>query len=330
MAQPPVFSFQEGMRVRRVVFLFLDGVGLGADDPDVNPLARAEYPTLARLLHGAALTASSGRVVAEQAALMPVDARLGVAGRPQSATGQAAILTGVNASQRLGEHFGPRPDDRVRSVLDEGTIFSRLHAVGKRTWFVNGYPDGYFRAIESGKRRLSSIPYAVVQAGQELPRKEDVRAGRAMSADFTGAGWRSELGYTDAPFYDPQQAGRKIWDIAQGYDLLFFEHWMTDVIGHGQDMDAAVDNLRTFDGVLGGLLDVANLSETLILVASDHGNLEDLSHGKHTLNPALGLAIGAAHGLAAANIDALTDYAPLVEAYLAGSVPGSPEVAQMY
>lgn len=302
--------------MKRVVFLFLDGVGLGADDPEVNPLARPLYPTLARLLDGAPLTASTGRLSTARASLVPVDALLGVVGRPQSATGQTAIVTGVNAPARLGEHFGPRPDDRVRSILDEGTFFSRLRAAGKRTYFVNGYPDGYFRAIESGKRRLSAIPYAVTQAGQPLPTKQDVRAGRALSADFTGAGWRGELGYTDAPLYTPAQAGAKIGEIAQAYDLLFFEHWMTDVIGHDQNMAAAVDNLRTFDGVLAGLLDAVDLEQTLIIVAADHGNFEDLSHGKHTTNPALGLFIGAHHQEIASAIESLTDYAPAIESFL--------------
>jgi hypothetical protein len=302
--------------VRRVIVLFLDGVGLGADDPDRNPLARPEYPELARLLGGKPLTASTGYHSSDEASLISVDAILGVGGRPQSATGQAAILTGVNAPQRLGEHFGPRPDNRVRAVLDEGTIFSRLRAAGKRTYFVNGYPDGYFRAIESGKRLLSAIPYAATQAGQILPTKEDVRDGLALSADFTGAGWRKELGYADAPLYTPEEAGRKIWAIAQQSDLLFFEHWMSDVIGHNQAMDAAVENLRTFDGVLGGLFAAADLDETLILVVSDHGNMEDLSHGKHTLNPALGIALGANHQEVAGSISSLVHFASAIENFL--------------
>ena len=84
---------------RRVIFLFLDGVGLGNDDPDTNPLARAHLPTLHDLLDGAPLTAASGQVSTTQATLTPLDARLGVPGRPQSATGQAALLTGRNAPQ---------------------------------------------------------------------------------------------------------------------------------------------------------------------------------------------------------------------------------------
>jgi len=37
-----------------VLLLFLDGVGLGEDDPDTNPFARAEMPVLTGLLGGRA------------------------------------------------------------------------------------------------------------------------------------------------------------------------------------------------------------------------------------------------------------------------------------
>ncbi|MFZ1754181.1 MAG: hypothetical protein WAU10_10570, partial [Caldilineaceae bacterium] len=72
--------------VRRVLFLFLDGVGLGSDDPAVNPLAAAHLPTLRGLIDGQPLTASTGRYANGRAHLIPTDAGLGVPGRPQSAT----------------------------------------------------------------------------------------------------------------------------------------------------------------------------------------------------------------------------------------------------
>lgn len=302
--------------MNRVIFLFLDGVGLGSDDPAINPLVAERYPTLDRLLDGAPLTASTDRLSTPSAELIPVDATLGIPGRPQSATGQAAIVTGRNAPQLVGEHYGPRPDDRVRAVLDRGTIFSRLRAAGKSTFFVNGYPDGYFRAIESGKRRLSAIPYAVTQAGQSLPTQADVAAGRALSADFTGAGWRTDLGLTNATLYTPEEAGRKIWQLAQPHSLLFFEHWLTDVLGHEQAMARAVANFHLIDGVLAGLLAAANLDETLIVIASDHGNIENLSHRNHTMNPALGILIGAQAHTLAPRLHALTDFASIVLDFL--------------
>ncbi|MCB0133540.1 MAG: hypothetical protein KDD75_00330, partial [Caldilineaceae bacterium] len=86
---------------KRVIVLFLDGVGLGPDDPFVNPLAVDAYPALRELLEGHRPVADTGRLSTAAAELVPTDANLGVAGRPQSATGQAAIVTGINAAQRL-------------------------------------------------------------------------------------------------------------------------------------------------------------------------------------------------------------------------------------
>jgi hypothetical protein len=42
---------------------------------------------------------------------------------------------------------------------------------------------------------------------------EDLVAGRALSADFTGEGWRTMLGFPDAPVMNPREAGRKL-DLA--------------------------------------------------------------------------------------------------------------------
>ena len=302
--------------MRRVIFLFLDGVGLGDDDPTVNPLAAGDFPTLNALLDGRKIVAATGRFSASGAELIPADAHMGVDGRPQSATGQAAILTGINAPARLGEHYGPRPDARVRAVLDEGSIFGRLHAAGRKGYFVNAYPDRYFAAVQRGKRLLSAVPYAATVGGQELLTHADLLAGRALAADFTNQAWRDELGYADAPVFTPPEGGRELWRITQDYDFVFFEHWLTDVLGHRGNLAGAVGALQTFDGFLAGLLDAADLDETLILVGSDHGNVEDCSHGKHTNNPALALVLGADRTRYAARITSVADYVPCVLDFL--------------
>jgi hypothetical protein len=301
---------------KRVIFLFLDGVGLGADDPSTNPLAADHYPTLYRLLDGRRPVAAAGRLSTPHAELIPTDAQMGVPGRPQSATGQAAILTGVNAPQRLGEHYGPRPDARVRAILDEGNLFRRLRERGLATYFCNAYPQRYFDAVQRGKRLLSAVPYAATTAGQPLPTYDDLAAGRAIAADFTNAGWRSELGYRDAPVYTPEQGGRLLWQIAQPYDFVFFEHWLTDVLGHAGDLAGAVANFQRFDRFLAGLLAAADLDHTLIIIGSDHGNVEDCSHGKHTENPAMTLLIGAKRQRYGLQIRQLVHYAPVIMDFL--------------
>lgn len=311
-------GLDDGNLVRRVLFLFLDGVGLGADDPAFNPLAGRSYPTLESLAGGRPLTASSGRVIGASAALIPTDAQMGIAGRPQSATGQASLLTGQNAPALVGEHYGPRPDSRVRRILEQGNLFQRVQELGLAACFCNAYPQAYFDAVQRGKRLLSAIPYAATVAGLPLLTGEELRQGTALASDFTGEGWRTQLGYTDVPVYSPAEAGAKLWELARDYAFVFLEHWQTDVFGHHRQLAEAVADLQVFDGFLGGLLDAADLDETLVIVASDHGNVEDCSHGKHTENPALTVLVGAASREYAEGVWALTDLAPAALDYLAG------------
>lgn len=306
--------------MRRVIFLFLDGVGLGADDVDINPLAASTYPTLDRLLGGRRPVADSGRLSTDWAELIPTDAQMGLPGRPQSATGQAAILTGINAPRRLGEHYGPRPDARVRAVIDEGSLFRRLRFDGRSGFFANAYPHGYFEAVNRGKRLLSAVPYAATVGGQTLLDHADIVQGNGLAADFTNRGWREQLGYDDVPVFTPEEGGRKLWSIARNHDFVFFEHWMTDLLGHRRQLESAVEVFHVFDGFLAGLLDAADLDETLIIIGSDHGNVEDCSHGKHTTNPALTLLLGADRQRYAAEIHSLTDYVPVILDYLAAVV----------
>lgn len=304
--------------MRRVIFLFVDGVGLGQADPTVNPLAVGNYPTFSGLLNGQKLVAATGPYSTTQASLVPTDATLGIAGRPQSATGQAAILTGVNVPAQLGEHYGPRPDDRVRAILQQGTLFTRLQAQGLRTYFCNAYPQGYFTVINRRKRLLSVNPYAAIVAGQALATAYDLLRGDALAADFTGAGWRHELGYHEMTCYSPAAAGAQLWRLAQPYHFVFFEHWLSDLLGHRGDLAGAVANFQQLDGFVGGLLAAADLNETLIVIASDHGNVEACDDRKHTENPALTLLMGAEHRTVAARIKGLTDFAGAIEDFLLG------------
>lgn len=323
-----MLTHSPGSPRRRVIFLFLDGVGVGQDDPSTNPLAvhdyERTYPTLARLLGGAKPVLATGRLAGPEAHLVPADAQMGIRGRPQSATGQAALLTGLNAPQLLGEHYGPRPDGRVRAILDRAGIFRRLAAAGLRPFFCNAYPQRYFEVIHSGRRRLSAVPHAAVSGGQRLLTHVDLLAERGLSADFTNQAWRDELGYPMAPVYEAEEAGAVFWRMSQPYDFVFFEHWMTDVYGHNQALAAAVTMLQRFDGFLGGLVAAADQADTLIIVASDHGNVEDCSHGKHTTNPGLGLLIGQGSNAYAHRTRSLIDFPAVALDYLGLSADFQP------
>ncbi len=266
----------------KLLFLFLDGIGLGVDDPEINPFARAEMPHLESLLGGRKLTRSVAPYESERLSLLSVDPTLGVKGLPQSATGQAVLLTGVNIPAQIGCHYGPKPNPQVAEYLNGATIFTRIVKAGKTAALLNAYPPRYFAGIDSGKRLYSSIPLALTNAGIPLFTREDYYAGRALSADFTGEGWHAFLGFPDAPLFEPESAGKKLAELAREYDFAFFEYWASDYAGHKQDMEWALRQLKTLDGVLKGLLAEWRDGDGLILLTSDHGNMEDLSTRKHT------------------------------------------------
>lgn len=294
-----------------ILFLFLDGIGLGADDPGINPFARAGMPNLGRLLGGQRLVEGVAPLVTERASVVGLDACMGVPGMPQSGSGQAALLTGLNVPALIGGHYGPWPSQAIVNLLHNGNIFRAVRRRGKQAAFLNAYPPTYFAAIESRRRIYSSIPQGVVSAGLPLRTLEDLRAGQAVAADFTGQGWHSRLGLTDTPLITEREAGERMAKLAFEHDFSFFEYWLSDYAGHGQDMAEAVGLLESVDRMLGGLLDAWDDEKGLILLTSDHGNMEDLSTRGHTMNPVPALLIGNEKARRAAEgMRSLADVAP--------------------
>jgi len=304
------------MKQMLFLFLFLDGVGLGSDDPSINPFARASMPNMQDLLGGERLLLNALpepdeahpaprlpdqaiqvyppiHLETQRASLLGLDACLGVSGLPQSASGQATLLTGQNVPAALGYHYGPKPNPAVAGFLRNGNLFNTLKESGCKAGFLNAYPPRYFAAIQSGLRLYSAIPLAATSAGVTLHTSTDLLAGQAIAADFTAQGWHTHLGLSDTPLLSPKEAGARLAELACKYNFSLFEYWMSDYAGHNQDMEAACALLETFDQVLGGLLEAWNDREGLILLTSDHGNLEDLSTRRHTYNPVPALLIGA-------------------------------------
>ena len=276
----------------RVLFIFLDGVGLGADNPEINPLASIEMPVLQGLLGGHKLLAASAPFEGDRATLLALDAGLGVKGLPQSATGQAVLLTGINVPAEIGEHYGPKPNPAIAKYLLNGSLFSEIVKDNRKSALLNAYPPRYFKGVDSGKRLYSAIPMAVTNAGLPLFTKDDLFAGRALSADFTGSGWTGMLGFPETPVLSPFGAGQKLTQLAGQYDFSLFEYWASDYAGHKQDMKWAIEQFIIFDEVLRGLVATWDDDEGLILITSDHGNMEDLSTRRHTNAKVPALLIG--------------------------------------
>lgn len=299
-----------------ILTLFLDGVGLGADDPASNPFAIADTPTLIRLTGGKRWLASTGMQASARAVFIPADACLGVAGFPQSGTGQASLLTGLNVPAIIGRHYGPKPDAKTREIISKHSYFRRLIQSGKTARLLTAYPPRLLADFERGKTLRSSIQQAAFESGAPHFTLEDVIRQRALTAEWTTDSWRSHLGFHDLPHYSPRDAGRLLARLARAYDFAFHSHWLTDRIGHRGSISEGIEVLQRFDAVLAGVLDAWDNDAGLIVVTSDHGNMEDLSTRRHTLNQVPTLVIGRRAPEFARDFKSLIDFVPACDRML--------------
>jgi 2,3-bisphosphoglycerate-independent phosphoglycerate mutase len=282
-----------------VLLIFIDGVGIGSRGPQ-NPLDGSGSRYFAHF-EGEPLAVPGGVAVA-------TDARLGVEGLPQSATGQASVITGENAPAFLGRHLSGFPGGSLRPLLRERSLFATLGARGLTAAHANVPPSREARRLH---RAVSAMTVAAEEAGLEPRTLDDVAAGRALHHDFTN-GLLIDRGLA-LPRVEPEEAGRRLARIAMDYDFCAFEYFLTDAAGHARDAVAA----RLHIGRLGRFLDAAlgalDPQRATVVVTSDHGNLEDLSTGSHTLNPVATAAWGAGARAVASRVQALTDIAPAIQ-----------------
>ena len=294
----------------RILTLFLDGIGLGADDPEANPFAAADTPVMRSLANGRRWLQDTGWQESERAIFIPTDARLGVAGRPQSGTGQASLVTGLNAPKLVGRHYGPKPDAATRQLIAERGMFKDLRERGKSAVLLTAYPPGLLANFARGKTLRSSIQQAAFAGDTPHFSLDDVIKRRALTAEWTTESWRRYLGIDDLPNYSAREAGQLLSRLARQYDFSFHSHWLTDQIGHRGTLARGVAILERFDAVLGGLLEAWDDAAGLIVITSDHGNMEDLSTRRHTLNQVPTVVIGQRAAEFAQGYTCLTDFAP--------------------
>ncbi|MFQ5847155.1 MAG: hypothetical protein ACE5IQ_05700 [Candidatus Methylomirabilales bacterium] len=280
----------------RVLLFFVDGLGLGEPDADRNPLAAAR--TRWFRCFRSQTPATDGR------SLIPTDASLGIPGLPQSATGQTALLTGLNAPLLAGRHIQGFCSPTLASMLGAHSLFRTVSRRGGRIACANAFTDPTLR-----RRRFPSVTTVAARtAGVRLRDLGDLSRGQALYHDFTNHLLRSR-GFS-VPLLSPEEAAGRLADMAATHDLTYYEYIETDLAGHAQDMNRAVSLLEGLDRFLSALVAYLDRSRHLLVLASDHGNVEDLSTGSHTWNRVPTMIWGRGSDRLARRIHALTDIAP--------------------
>ncbi|MCX7842976.1 MAG: peptidase [Clostridia bacterium] len=255
----------------RMIFIFIDGFGIGEDNAGRNPLCSANAPAIGRLYR--------------EFTMIPTDACLGIPGLPQSATGQTAIFTGVNAPMVLNRHINGQPTVTLKKIINRNNLFLELKKMGLSITNANVYRNEYLQKMMNPadrRHRPSVTSVMTMSAGIKFLTVEDYKKGKGVYHDITGQILK-DSGY-EVDIIAPEEAARRLVNISRESDFTLYEHFMTDIIGHKMDMELAVKEIELLDAFLGEVLRLVNLTEDVVIITSDHGNIEDVSVKTHTFN----------------------------------------------
>ena len=208
-----------------VLLFFVDGLGIGSRGP-ANPFdGLADAAPLAIFKDEPATSSSTLEGI-----MVPTDACLGVAGRPQSASGQTTILTGVNAPTRLGYHKQGFPNADMREIISEHSIFLQLKRAGiAPITFANAYTARFF---DERPRWVSATTAAVEAAGLQFRTIEDVRNNRLSTRTFTNK-VLIERG-EDVKTRTAIEAAEVLAKITADNRFTLYEYFITDKVGHAR------------------------------------------------------------------------------------------------
>lgn len=257
----------------RVLLLFIDGLGIGRNDPAYNPLARfpSEYLSI--------FSDTSPQTLPHDGIAIPTRVDMEVPGIPQSATGQTALFTGRNAARELGHHQSGFPTPTLRKILDDSSLFKNIREMNKRGVFANALSQSYF---DRRGERISATTRALLAGGFPWLTMDDLRHDRAISHDLTNE-FLNQMGF-EVPQRTSQESARILAEISQQTDFCLFEFLLTDVVGHAQNFEQAREVIQRLEALLATVLALVDLQQTTVVLTSDHGNFEDLSIKTHTTN----------------------------------------------
>ncbi|MCF6269752.1 MAG: alkaline phosphatase family protein [Melioribacteraceae bacterium] len=275
--------------MKRILQIFLDGVGIGENNTAVNPFIKKPFQFLEEIF-GETPHLENQEISNKGKYLFPVDANMDVDGLPQSGTGQTSIFCGVNGPKIVGKHFGPFPYSTLKPIIEKENIFNSFLEQGMKVSFANAFPKVFFDYINSGRKRLNVTTLMALYSEVKLFDVDDMLAGIGVSSDLTNRRWNTKLKY-DIPIITPEEAANRLLNISSKNNYTLFEYFFTDHLGHGRNKNEFEILLDDLDRFLFKIISEVD-KETTLIICSDHGNLENIEVKGHTNNPTLAITAG--------------------------------------
>ena len=106
------------------------------------------------------------------------------------------------------------------------------------------------------------------------------------------------------------KAAQVIHGASRRYDFILYEFFQTDLYAHRKSLEECVALVRDLDTLVGRLLSLLNKRSDVLVLTSDHGNLEEYHLRGHSRNPVPLIAWGRHGARLRRRIRSLSDVAP--------------------
>ncbi|MBN2135124.1 MAG: alkaline phosphatase family protein [Acidobacteria bacterium] len=261
-----------------MLLLFIDGVGVGSSDPAKNPFAFTKSKIFNLYKDDDDLLPRKHSFL-QNGWIKSIDCSMDVEGLPQSASGQTALFTGVNTAKLLGRHLSGFPNRRLKKILAEQSTMVELERKGFRVIFANAFHPVYF---EKKITRVSATTAMAESCQRRIRNFNDLENGNAVFMDLTNQ-YLIDKGFW-VTARKVEEAGSVLAGIVKRNDFTLFEYFITDVLGHRGDMNDAIEQARRLDKFISVIWENLNQSNDVMIITSDHGNIECNETKTHTAN----------------------------------------------
>jgi hypothetical protein len=173
-----------------------------------------------------------------------------------------------------------RMPERDREAVEEVLTFD-----DRRVRLRGSDKHGFAELFTLAEINQNIFVYAAREAGVPLRTWADVRAGRTLTGTMTNElesrlNWDA-LGEEPLPVRTPEEAAAILAALANRHDFTFYKYQMADLVSHTGRVDLARDVFATIERFVEAVLLSIDQAETVVIVTSDHGHLEQVaySHG---------------------------------------------------
>jgi hypothetical protein len=170
-------------------------------------------------------------------------------------------------------------------ACDRRDIEARLSFDGVPVRLKGQGKHAFAELFTLGEINQNIFVYAALQAGMRLRTWDDARANQALTGTLTHElearfNWNA-LGIAPLPVRTPQQGARILAELAQAHDFTFYKYQLADLVSHTGKVELARGVFDVIETFLWALLEAIDPGETVVIVTSDHGHLEQVAftHG---------------------------------------------------